>query len=211
MQDNGSVLSQVTTTQPITLDDIKNHLNIDISDTTNDAFLTETQKTAIQWFEKQTNFLIYPATIKTYFQKFGKYVLPYRNITSFTSILYTPETWDYIEGSRVAFTDYFYVAENTMQEGTVLMKKDITFPTLFYLDCNTYEKAIELNYTGGYSDFTNLQADIKKALLHMITVLFNNLGDTCVDCNSFLTDPLVYGVIDIYQVNIPSIFTINGK
>ena len=169
------------TVEPVTLNEVKNYLKIDLADTSQDTYLTALIKAVRESIEV---YLKRSLITQTWLVNFGdyseKYVLQRPNIISITSLKLTDSE----------------NTEHTIDSANYFLKND----TLFIKD--TYDLtlvlrkylAIEIVYTAGYgATASNVPEGIKQGILEQIGSIFECSDNT----NIFSTKAKIF--LDSYK------------
>lgn len=100
-----------------------------------------------------------------------------------------------VDGDSVTVTDYFIV-DSSSNYGRLVLKQGKTFPTLSTLTAN----GIVIDYTSGYGNTgASVPDDIKAALLHMASFMFEHRGDGC-SAESAYRESGAKSLIDAYKI-----------
>lgn len=185
---------------PLTLDEVKEHLNIPLTFTDDDAYLTLLIEAVTDYFECFTNRTLINTTYRTYRDHFPScgecYVLRKSKVDPVTvSIDYKKD------GSLVTVgVDVYYVTNETGYPGIY------TFPNKNWpSDADKVVQAIQIDFVAGFGpDESSIPSKIKIALLNHIAALYVNRGDCDSDgCASALPQAsgLIYGQYKILSTS----------
>lgn len=153
----------------VTLEEVKTHLRLDPSDTSQDSYLTLLIVAASQCFEAYTRRIL----ITTQFQTLQNYLLPslelYRSpFQSLTSFKYT------VSGSLVDIDSSLYYIYLKPEYARILLKDGEEYP----INGDDILQGIEIKFKVGYGDDESaIPIDIKLGLLNHIATLYENRGD----------------------------------
>ncbi len=159
---------------PVSLDDVKEHLRLDPTDTSQDAYLTLLIKTATSFAEKYTRRTFIDTTFETFLSCFCCCIeLRRSKVTSIVS-------FEYLESGVLTAVDadiYYLTDENAYAH--ILLEDGSTYPTP---DVNA--QAVKIVFVAGYGpDDTDIPDELKLALLNHIASLYENRGD-CSPANA---------------------------
>jgi uncharacterized phiE125 gp8 family phage protein len=172
-----ATLITAPTVEPITLDEAKDHLRVEIEDSDQDTVIKDLITAAREYAENYTHRALVTQTWDVWFDRWpsGDYIeLPKPPLQSVTTVSYT----DY-EGSStslVANTDY--VVDTDSLFGRVVLEYDKTWPTATLHPKNP----IKVRFVSGYSPTSDSPPDyranvpkaIKSAMLLLIGHWFNH-------------------------------------
>jgi uncharacterized phiE125 gp8 family phage protein len=170
----------------LTLSQVKAQLNIDITDISEDVYLTNLIEAVYFFIEKYTNRYFLNQVWILYLDAF-----PYCNsipinksyFKQINSIKYYPTTWDGIAApTTFASTNYYVTNETSIYDAQIVLKSDVNFPMVY-----NRLQAVEVEF--------QLQAsvipfDVKQAALQMIAYLYTNKGDCGCDESNMPTSAL---------------------
>jgi uncharacterized phiE125 gp8 family phage protein len=169
---------------PLTLNEVKTHLNIVLSDNSKDAYLTDLIKAVSNFFEKYTNRDLINKTYNAYLDCFVNY---------FYCINYSCDNY-YNDGikinkSKVSIVNSIkYLKDDVLTEwdasnyyldksnfySAIRLKENKDYPS----DVDNIRQAIVIEFVSGFgADNTSIPNDIKIALLNHIAFLYENRGD----------------------------------
>lgn len=177
-------------TEPIKLTDVKLHLRIEATETTEDALIASLITTAREWCESYTGRALAPQTLEYYLNAFPvsrEIILPKAPLTSVTSITYTDSA-----GVVYAMTENAdYLVDTDGPMGRVLLPYNGSWPTDTLYPLNP----IKIRYVSGY---TTCPSAIKQAILLLIGHWYMNreaIGDVGAEVAMAVTS-----LLSIYRV-----------
>lgn len=159
---------------PISLALVKGHLRLDLTDASQDAYLTLLIETARDFFEKFTGRTLINTSYQTFFDCFRQ------SFELARSKLQSLDTFDYlVDGSPVAvpLASFYTTSEDIYSR--------IIFPDVEDFPSNKDDRyqSIFVGFTAGYgASDAAIPSDIKLALLNHVAALYENRGD-CSDCD----------------------------
>jgi uncharacterized phiE125 gp8 family phage protein len=162
--------SQTTapTTYPVTLQEAKNHLRVDVTD--DDALITAQIQAATSWVEQFCGRQLITATYLLTLDRFPRWdtpiILPRPPAISVTSITYTKsdESTD-----TVTSTDYVLDNKDDLDRHRIVLKDAFSWPT----DTRDYA-AVRVIYTAGYGAASAVPDVYKSAIKLMVGNLYEN-------------------------------------
>jgi uncharacterized phiE125 gp8 family phage protein len=149
--------------QPIMLDDVKEHLRIDATD--EDVVVTGYVSAATQWAEEFMNRALVTQTWKLYLDEWpanGVITLPRPPLVSVTSVKYTSDA-----GVEATFTSTNYHVDIVTEPGRIVLKSTASWPSTVLADIN----GIVVEYVAGY---TVVPQAIQQALRFMVGHYYEN-------------------------------------
>lgn len=159
------VYSSESATESITLDEIKDHLYIDLGNSTFDTILTALRKECRQYIEEITALSLISRTITAHFNYASEFRIPFGPVTSFTSAEIKTGIGTY--ETKTSNSDYEIIGDVFVSySGNYLMR---------------------LIYVGGYTAAT-IPHGLKMAVLNEISRRFNNRGDGVIPTSNDLLD-----------------------
>lgn len=168
-------VSTVPVNKPLSLDEVKIHLKIDLTDATQDTYLNLLIDMATAFGEKYTKRTFINTGFTTYRDDFNDSFLLRRSKTSVISSI------KYLVSSvltTLATSVYDFTDVNDFSE--IFLKVGQEFPT----DVDEVPQAVEIIFTAGYgADTIDIPADVKFAMLNHIADLYSNRGDCGGDCS----------------------------
>lgn len=154
-------------TEPITLEEAKNHLKVDVSD--DDALITVLITAARESAEQYTNRALITQTIEEEFKCFEDILLQRNPVQTVSSVTYTDteeqeQTWD----------EENYSLFLTAEPAKILLKTGKSFPT----DVVERDNAVKVTYIAGYTQASDVPKPIIQAMLLMIGKWYDNRADS---------------------------------
>jgi uncharacterized phiE125 gp8 family phage protein len=170
------------TTYPVTLPEVKLHLNI--SSSTKDSYIDTLISAATTNIERYLNRALITQTWKVFYDCFhNEMKIPFGALQSVTHVKYysqsaTLTTW--------ATSQYWVVSQT--DPGYVRKAYDVSFPELQ----NGRPNAIEIQFVCGYGLAASVPEDIKHAIKLLVTDYYENRGTVVIGTvskiPSYLTD-----------------------
>lgn len=156
-------------TLPLTLDEVKTHLRIDLTDSSQDTYLTILIKAVTAFAEKYTKRDFITRTYETLRDSFGNSLVIRRS--PFVSVSKVEYLVDDI--LTTVLTDiYFLTDSNTYPH--LSLKVDGVWPT----NEDLREQAVKITFTVGYgTDTTDVPESLRIGMLQHIAALYENRGD----------------------------------
>jgi len=168
------------TNLPIALDDIKAHLKILSSDTSQDAYLTLLSKAVGTFAEKYTRRTLLTTTFQVYRDSFDSIIKLRR------SRLISVDSFEYSVGyvyQAVSSSLYYVTDENDFSK--IILKTDSEYPD----DLDDRIQGIKIVFKAGYgATYTSIPADLYLALLNHVATVYENRGD----CDSTLNQEMAF-------------------
>lgn len=176
----------------VTLATVKEHLRIDASDTSDDAYLTTLISVATDFIEKYTKRDLITRTYETKrdcfpgindvecFGLVSGFEIRRSELQSIASIQYEDT-----DGNTQTVASTVYYATDSTRWSQIILDDNQVWPT----DVARKKQAITITFNAGYgADETSVPDGLKQALLMTIAHLYSNRGD-CVDdaCASCIT------------------------
>jgi uncharacterized phiE125 gp8 family phage protein len=175
-----TLLVTSSTGNPITLEEIKDHLRIERGETIDDDLLKNYRSAAVEMVENITNRKLMPQTWKLYLDDWPdkEYIeMPYsplRDVAT-TDILYTDSTRN-TTTFNLTGTSSSWALDTVSEPGRIVLDNNDDWPT----DVLYQRNPIEIQFTCGYSASSNIPRSIKNAMLMMIGHFYENREDTMV-------------------------------
>jgi uncharacterized phiE125 gp8 family phage protein len=162
------------TTEPVTLNEVKRHLRIELTDSAHDLLLTDLIKAARSRCEAFLNRRLVTQTLDFFVDAFPAtdfIELPGGRLASITSLKYTDSddaetTW--------ASTNYF--ASTTAEPGRLNLAYNISWPTATLKP----RDAVVVRYVVGYGAAAAVPLGIRAGIMLSIGHLFHNRSDVIV-------------------------------
>lgn len=183
------VLSQNTTSYPITLDEVKQWCNINLANTSKDFIIqSKIIPVVVNDWECMTKFYLLDTSLKATLGKdyihFSKVRLESLNLRDITEIQYYPS--NYSVGDTVSTLDLSTDIDIESEMGYSSTKVHYINGVLS-LYC-VYQSRLTISYNAGYlnNDFTSIPNDIKNALLEMACNKFSLEIGLCKNSTDFI-------------------------
>jgi len=154
---------------PVTLEEVKNHLRIELDYTTDDEYIKTLIKTATQTAEQ---FLHRRLITQTWYCYLGCWPLsnrlsiPFGQLQSVTSIKYKDT-----DGDETTWTASNYIVNVDSDPGQVVLAYDAVWPTETLYPSNP----ITIEYVCGYGTD---ESDVEDNIRHAIKIIISNLYET---------------------------------
>lgn len=146
-----------TSAEPVSLEEVKDHLRIDSDDTGDDGYLLALIQAAREYGEEIQN-RTYVSRTRTLtldaFPAGDTVVMPYAPLSSVTSIAYTDTA-----GSSQTMSSSDYVVDTAHEPGRICLAYGATWPTT-YAEAN----AVTITYVAGYGGIEDVPERVKLAL-----------------------------------------------
>lgn len=155
------------TTEPITLQQAKDHLKVDVSD--DDDLINVLITAARQSAEQYTNRAILTQTVEEFFKCFEDIRLQRNPVQSVTSVTYTDT-----EETNQTWSDTDYSLFLTAEPAKILLKTGKSFPT----DVVDRANAVKVTYVAGWTQASDVPKPIIQAMLLMIAKWYDNRADS---------------------------------
>ena len=163
------IVTVTPTTLPLTINEVKEHLRLDVDDKTQDALLKLLIITATEYAEKYTKRDFITRTYETLRDSFDD------NLELRRTPLQLVTKVEYLQdGSFVTVsTDiYFTTSSNTFSH--LALKENQAWPT----DEDLQEQAIKITFKTGYGNtLSSIPDSLREGLLQHIAVMYENRGD----------------------------------
>lgn len=163
----GLVLNTPPTISPITRDELKEHLRIDASNTSEDDFIDTIISASTDYFQQRSWRQLITATYTQYFDEFPAtgFELKKPPLQSVESIKY-----DDLADNEQTLSTSVYQVDTFSQIGRVVLVEGESFPS-------TFDKinAVRVEYKAGYGDATDDVPDLIKSTIKLIAAwMFEN-------------------------------------
>lgn len=160
----------------ISLANVKDHLRLDPSDSSQDSYLTILIKSAINFGENYTKRTFINTTFLTYLSDFCDCIELRRSKVSSVSFI------KYLKNSVLTLVDStLYYLTDEIGFSHILLVDQKTYPT----DVDVNAQAVQIQFVAGYgADDTYIPDEIKLALLNHISAMYENRGDASSDSSS---------------------------
>lgn len=161
---NGLTLITGPTAQPISLEEVKEHLYIVVTDTTRDNYLSDIQDSVVDQFQSETEYQVMQATYKLTLPNFNfDYIdIPLIPVQSISEFLYYTDATS--TDTLVQDTDYYFV------------KTDRTarlYPVNSWPSAGDRPDAVQITFIAGYAT----QSQVPTRLLHGLKFLIGHYNE----------------------------------
>ena len=180
--------------EPISLDEAKRHLRIDIDETDHDDYLQDLITVAREQVETITWRKLVTQTWYAYLQNWprGEYIeLPFGNLQSVTAIKYTDD-----DGDESTWDNTEYIVGTDYQKGRVTLADGYTWPNETLYPSNP----IEIEFLCGYGLAVSVPSRLKHAMKMIMSELFEN-RETSIIGVSFQEMDTVNNLLSDYRLN----------
>lgn len=153
--------------EPVTLDEAKIHLRVELTDTEEDTLIESLITAARKRFENDTNRQLYQATINQYFDKWpdsGIIYFPRYPVTAVTSLSYFDT-----DGTLQTWAADNYNVDMVSQPGRIQRKNGVSFPSL-----DKRINAVNISLSAGHATQSSISRLHKQAILLLIGHWFEN-------------------------------------
>ena len=189
-----TVLKTAPAAEPISLDEAKRHVRIDIDETDHDDYLHDLITVAREQVEMITWRKLITQTWYAYLQDWpkGTYIeLPFGKLQSVTAIKYTD-----VDGDESTWDSDEYIVGTDYQKGRVTLADGYTWPSETLYPSNP----IEVEFVCGYGLAVSVPAQIKHAMKMIISELFEN-RETSIIGVSFQEMEIVNNLLSNFRLN----------
>ena len=154
---------------PVTLDEVKEHLKLDPTDASQDAYLTLLISAATEFCEEYTRRTLIYTEFKTYRNFFAARIELRRSIyQSLTSFKYT------VSGSLITVDPTLYYTTKDKDYSSIVLNENQCYPS----DGDDSLQGIEIIFVAGLgATSTDIPPKLKLGLLNHIASLYENRGD----------------------------------
>lgn len=174
-------ISSSSTGEPLDLEEVKDHLRIEVGQTDEDSYLLNLIRTARNRVEDITHRKLMRQTVQYYRDDWSTgYMpdLPYGYGGSCISLPYPPFSTDTAptitykdaDSSTITLSSTVYVCDSANEPGRICLDYDEDWPTTILHNVNP----ICIQYQCGYNGSTNVPPEIKHAMLLIISDLYEN-------------------------------------
>ena len=163
-----TVLKTAPAAEPISLDEAKRHVRIDIDETDHDDYLHDLITVAREQVEMITWRKLITQTWYAYLQDWpkGTYIeLPFGKLQSVTAIKYTD-----VDGDESTWDSDEYIVGTDYQKGRVTLADGYTWPNETLYPSNP----VEIEFVCGYGLAVSVPPQIKHAMKIIVSELFEN-------------------------------------
>jgi uncharacterized phiE125 gp8 family phage protein len=179
---------------PIVLTDLKAHLKILATDTSQDTYLTAIIYAVVGFAEKYTKRTLLETTFSTYRDDFNSIIKLRRSrFISLTTFQY------YVSSVLQTVPSTLYYTTDESDFSKIILKSDSAYPE----DIDDRLDAIKIVFKAGYgATNASIPRDLYMALLHHAARLYENRGD----CDSTLNEELAFkSDTDVITKHLPSL------
>ena len=189
-----TTLKTAPVVQPISLNEVKRHLRIDIDDVDQDDYLQDLIVVARRRVESITWRKLITQTWYAYLQNWprGEYIeLPFGNLQSVTAIKYTDD-----DGDESTWSSSEYIVGTDYQKGRITLADGYTWPNETLYPSNP----IEIEFLCGYGLAASVPPELKHAMKMIISELFENREISIVGV-SFQEMDTINNLLSDYRLN----------
>lgn len=163
------IVTVVPTTLPLTINEVKEHLRLDLDDKTQDALLKILIKTATNYAEKYTKIDFITRTYETLRDSFDDSLeLRRAPLQSVTKIEYLQD------GSFVTVSTDIYFVTSSSTFAHLALKESQAWPT----DEDLQEQSVKITFKTGYGNtLSSVPDSLREGLLQHIAAMYENRGD----------------------------------
>lgn len=169
-----TVVVTSATGEPLTLEDVKSQLRLELGQTDEDEFLQDLITAARQHIENITGRKLMPQTWRVYFdawpsgkKNYDSFEIPYpplRSIPS-TGLVYTDST-----GGSTTFSSTAWASDTVSEPGRLVLDYNDDWPTVTLHNNNP----IAIDFNCGYSTATAVPGAIKRAIKMLVGHYYEN-------------------------------------
>lgn len=166
------VLKTAATTLPVSLEDAKDHLRVDIND--DDVLIDRMVQAITESFERMYNTALITQTWTLYADNWPatQFVLPRMPLQSVTHVKYTP-----YGGSQTAFDSSKYHVDTYSKPGRIILESRSSWPSDELIDVN----GIEIEFVAGYGDNeSDVPEPVRQAMLLTLGDWYENREDMII-------------------------------
>ena len=189
-----TTLKTAPVAEPISLDEAKRHVRIDIDETDHDDYLQDLITVAREQVETITWRKLVTQTWYAYLQEWprGKYIeLPFGSLQTVTAVKYTD-----VDGDESTWDNTEYIVGTDYQKGRITLADGYTWPSETLYPSNP----IEVEFVCGYGLAVSVPAQIKHAMKMIISELFEN-RETSIIGVSFQEMEIVNNLLSNFRLN----------
>lgn len=166
-------------TEPFTLAEAKERIEVEASSTLDDAYITDLIVAARQAAENYTNRAFFTQTVKQSFEGFptickmtprGEFVLAKNQVQSIVSITYTDEAGAEVVMDAAAVL-LSYRLNNIIEPARLQLKSDKSHPTI------EVGSNVVIEYVAGWTHIAKVPAVVKQAMVFWMREAFDNVGN----------------------------------
>ena len=189
-----TTLKTAPVAEPISLDEAKRHVRIDIDETDHDDYLQDLITVAREQVETITWRKLVTQTWYAYLQEWprGKYIeLPFGKLQTVTAVKYTD-----VDGDESTQDNTEYIVGTDYQKGRITLADGYTWPSETLYPSNP----IEVEFVCGYGLAVSVPPQIKHAIKMIISELFEN-RETSIIGVSFQEMEIVNNLLSNFRLN----------
>ncbi len=163
----GLVLTTAPTIRPVTREEVKAHLRLDQTDTSEDAFIETLIKAATEYYQTRSRLQLITATYIQYLDEFptDQLELDRPPLQSVTSIKY-----DDLNDAEQTLATSVYEVDTFSSVGRFQLQEGESYPSTF-----DKANAVRIEYKAGYGDTRDTVPDLIKSTIKLIVAhLFEN-------------------------------------
>ena len=163
------IVAATPTTLPLTINEVKEHLRLDLNDKTQDALLKILIITSTEYAEKYTKRDFITRTYETLRDSFANSLELRRSpLQSVTKVEYLQDGSFVIVSADI----YFATASNTFAH--LALKEGQSWPT----DEDLQEQSVKITFKSGYGNtLSSVPDSLREGLLQHIAAMYENRGD----------------------------------
>lgn len=159
-------------TQPLTIDEVKRHLRIDVND--DDIVIAPMLAAGVAHVENHISGALMTQTWDMFLDEWPEddmIALPKPPLQSVTSIQYTPDG-----GVLSTFASSNYIVDTASTPGRIVLNRNAAWPT----DTLQAANGVVIRFVCGYTSAANVPGPIKHALKLLLGDMYENREDTLV-------------------------------
>ena len=163
------IVTVAPTTLPLTVNEVKEHLRLDIDDKTQDALLKVLIRAATDYAEKYTKKDFITRTYETLRDSFTDSLEIRRSpLQSVTKVEYLQD------GSFVTVSADIYFATNSNTFSRLTLKAGQAWPT----DIDLQEQSVKITFKSGYGNtLSSVPDSLREGIMQHIAAMYENRGD----------------------------------
>jgi uncharacterized phiE125 gp8 family phage protein len=163
------IVTVAPTTLPLTINEVKEHLRLDLTDKTQDALLKVLIRAATDYAEKYTKKDLITRTYETFRDSFDD------SLEIRRSPLQSVTTVEYLKnGVFVTVSTDIYFATNSNTFAHLALKVNQVWPS----DVDLQEQSVKITFKSGYGNNLSSAPDaLREGILQHIAAMYENRGD----------------------------------
>lgn len=163
------IVTVAPTTLPLTINEVKEHLHLDLDDKTQDALLKVLIRAATDYAEKYTKRDFITRTYETLRDSFTDSLEIRRSpLQSVTTVEYLQD------GLFVTVSTDIYFATNSNTFSRLTLKTGQVWPT----DIDLQEQSVKITFKSGYgNNLSSVPDALREGMLQYISAMYENRGD----------------------------------